>query len=1128
MASIFDKAKDLLKQVQSNPVQIFNAVTNPLQFGTKQIVSNPQFKPTVAKVGQIVQKAPVIQGPGSLNIGAQAYNWGVAEPVKSYGRSLERYGTNSLFRGTVGDSIEDTLNLLTNPIASRIATPILKTGGNLTVKGSKALGQIGSLKLGPTFSTTTPPIQSKAPLLPGLQAPSGSQTNITANLPKLSSTSDYIKELTKRQQQAGSVGKSGISQKVGNFLADIKAKLVDETSPITDILSSAEKRNKFKVLPKEDVRLQIDRVLRSNTLASQFASDNGLVDAIKKAPDINALDQYMIAKQASAVEKQGIKTGRDLTRDQQLIQDLSPQYEVYAQTVNQYSRKLLDYSVKTGLISQKLADDLIQKHPEYVPLQRVFNELEKGTLPGNVSKGVASLSKQSVVQKLQGSEREIASPIESLLLKTQDAFSQGERNKAAQMLTSYHQLPGNPFQLEPLRTAENVTRRQEILGGLKLLFEDTRKIAGYVSTENKAIRKIDTRKNVYGRELNKLIDQAQTMASEFEPSSNINNVLDKVLTRERRIFQLEGELSAGKNVKARQELITLLGERKDSIKDLRGELTNVRDISKVPGQQTISVLRNGIKETWVAPKEIVEAAKSLNVEQMGLLGKILSGPTRMLQLGATGLNIPFVVTNLLKDEVTGFINSNKAASTSILNPVNYVRSLFAAVGHDELYKDLIRNAGGGTSFDIARSAPSQTVQKLRSPIATTVRNPMQLLRAVEDLIGRSEEFGRIKNFAGTKQALLKSGRTLEDANLLGAQAARENTANFARRGSYGRVLNWVIPFFNAGIQGARQLTRSFQNQPVQTSAKVALTIFTPIAATTSWNLSDPQRKQIYMDIPEYEKQNNIVIIPENPTQDAQGRWNVIKIPLPPGLSNLGTLVRRPLEQASGLDPVRFGEVANNLFTAVTSVDLSSPNKIASTFTPQIIKPAVEAVTNTNLFTGRKIVPEYLKDKPAALQTNAGVSPTATKIGGVLNMSPLMVENLASTTLGGLGNQLLGKESAVGNIERRFSKASGGVMLDKIYTDSTQVQGIESQAKKLVEAGKTQEALKLIKDNKPLLVQGKLIKAARSEVDKLQEAKNKVKSDTRLTPEQKEKVLVLIQKRLLMLSTGYNKLQSKNN
>lgn len=775
---------------------------------------------------------------------------------------------------------------------------------------------------------------------------------------------NYLQELTGKQKTAASSGTPGIRDKGKSFLATLKSSIVDSTSPIEDALSAAEKQGKFKVLPRNDVRLQIDRVLRSPTLASQFAKDNGMVDVIRQAPDLDALNQYLIAKQASKVAENGVTTGRNAVKDQQLIQELGSVYEPLARQVNQYSQKLLDYSVSSGLIDESLATQLKQQYPDYVPLQRIFNELETTGRTGVSNRPIASLSKQSVVQKLKGSEREIANPIESLLLKTGDAFNQGERNIAAKQLASYKDLPG------------------------------------------------------------------------FE-----------------------------------------------------GLLTELKGDAKAP--HTISFLDKGVKRTFATTPELEAAAKSLDKEQLNTVVKIMSYPTRLLQLGATGLNASFTLTNLFKDQMTSFVNSDTSVRSSLLNPINFGKALFAAVKHDDLYDEVVRNAAGGTSYDISRQQPELSVAKIRSDknlkskIAYTVRNPGELLRAIENVIGRSEELGRIQNYRGTKTALLGEGRTAEDAALLGAKAARENTANFARKGNIGQVINYMIPFFNAGIQGSRQLVRSFQNKPKATSAKVALTVFTPLAAATSWNLSDPTRKKIYEDIQEHEKENNIIIIPNGATQDAKGKWNVIKIPLPPGLSNLGTLVRRPMEQAEGLDPVRFGEIANNLLSATTSLN-TDPSKLASTLTPQFAKPIVEAASNTNLFTGAQIVPTYMANLPKEDQVRDNTSGTTRLIGKATNTSPLMVQNAISTMTGGVGQQLLnasdtllnkagkipeeqiGGESVGANLKRRFRQASGNKSLEAGYDNSLSQDQMEKY-KTLVKSdkGKGEKYLNEVLDNRKL-------------------------------------------------------------
>lgn len=776
-------------------------------------------------------------------------------------------------------------------------------------------------------------------------------------------TSTYLKDLEKSQNSARSTARPGLKQTVSGLYKDIRRRLVDSTAPIEDVLNEAEKKGKFQVLPSQDVRLQIDRVLRAPTLAGQFVKDQGFDQVIKNAPDLHVLDQYLIAKQATKVAEYGKETGRDLAKDANLVKELGPEYEQFAQKVTQYGKSLLDYSVNTGLVSKELATQLKTQYPDYVPLNRIFNELEQGRSPG--TKAIASLSRQSVVQKLKGSTREIESPVASLLGKTQTAFEQGEKNIAAQQLASYKDLPG---------------------------FKDI-------------IR----------------------------------------------------ELSPGENAK-----------------------------------HTISFLENGVKKTFEVTPEIENAAKSLSREQIGLIGQIFRAPTRALQLGATSLNVGFTGANAVKDQITNLVLSKKPLATSILNPNNFVRSLFSAVKHDDLYQDMVRNAGGGTSFDIVRSAPSLSIEQIRAQRSKigkaiyTIKNPEQLLRTAEDIIGRSEELNRIQVYRGTKQALLKEGRTLKDAELLAGKAARETTTNFARSGEWGRVLSWMVPYFNAGVQGSRTLVRNIQQRPAQTGFQMATSVFMPVAAATAWNLSDPTRKTAYEDLQDFEKEGNIIIVPPNPTKDERGKWNVIKIPLPQGISQLSSLVRRPIEQAQGLDPVKFSEVASNLLQAGTSVN---PSQLASSFTPQAVKPFVEAKTNKNLFTGNPIVPEYQKDLPPEEQVNQYTSGTARKIGGLAGISPKVVENAVGTSFGGVGKQVLNASDRLLNkmgqipeeqiagepfetgIQRRFVSASGGKQEDLSRAKEGQQQLFRRKAIELIVAGNLQDAKKIRDETGIMITKG---------------------------------------------------------
>jgi hypothetical protein len=125
------------------------------------------------------------------------------------------------------------------------------------------------------------------------------------------------------------------------------------------------------------------------------------------------------------------------------------------QALKTYSHGLLDTAVGYGLISKELATTLKKKYPNYVPVNRIFNEDEGASFKGNGS-GHASIGSQSVVKKIKGSEREIESPLASMLTKSVDVVKEGERNKAAALLASYRDLPDNPFNLREMKSTETV------------------------------------------------------------------------------------------------------------------------------------------------------------------------------------------------------------------------------------------------------------------------------------------------------------------------------------------------------------------------------------------------------------------------------------------------------------------------------------------------------------------------------------------------------------------------------------------------------------------------------------------------------------------------------------------------
>lgn len=715
-------------------------------------------------------------------------------------------------------------------------------------------------------------------------------------------TQQYLNQQIKAQKVARKAGQPTGLNRIKAPLSDAKTKLIDSLAPIEGTLNQ-------KVTAKNataHITPQLDRVLRADTIGAQYIKDNGLAKVIQNAPNTKELDQYLIAKHSADLEKNGITTGRNSAADANLVKQLGSKYEPHAQALKQYSQGLLDTATNYGLISKELSTHLKEKYPNYVPVNRIFGEDELQGAPKGIGAGKASIGKQTVVQKIKGSTRQIESPLSSLVDKTVQVVKEGERNKAAQILTGYRDLPGNPFQLRELSKSEAIGTKP-----------------------------------------------------------------------------------------------------------------------------VVSVIENGETRRFETTREIADAAKSLNKEQLGLVGRVLSVPTRVLRLGATGLNPAFALSNVTKDSVSAFINGSHPLRASVLNPKVFVEALKASVNHESgAYGELVRQGAGGTSFDISRNAPVQNVRAIRmaknapSKVLYTVTKPSQLLRAAENAIGRSEEFNRALQYYANKQAALKGGASIEQAQILGAHAARNNTVNFARAGDFGRVANSVLPYLNAGIQGSRTLLRNLKERPAQTTAKLAITAFFPTAVVTAWNTSDPERKAAYDDIKPYEKQGSLIIVPPHPVKDDNGKWNVIKIPVSQEIANLNDIVRNGVETAVGDGSIKLADLLGNAVGTVTSINASTKRQVYNQITPQGLKPGLEDLTNQNLFTGNAIVPESQKNLPGPDQIGKSTTGTATQLGKLLNLSPRKIDNFISTTGAGLG------QNAV-NLSDKALASSGVIKPDQV-------------------------------------------------------------------------------------------------
>lgn len=409
--------------------------------------------------------------------------------------------------------------------------------------------------------------------------------------------------------------------------------------------------------------------------------------------------------------------------------------------------------------------------------------------------------------------------------------------------------------------------------------------------------------------------------------------------------------------------------------------------------EKLAYLDNGKKVEIEVPKLVAKEMKNLNGVLPDGLDKVISVlamPAKTLRAGATGLNPIFVASNLVRDQIQsaisgGVISSIKGTPKALLatfgrgEKANVLKAELARAG---LGGSEYRMTYGGNKGELLKQLQAEhkwangTMEKLRHPINT-----------LADIIGITENFTRAQQYFGTN-----------GDELAKAQASRNNTLNFSRGGSVVKVLNKIIPFLNAGVQGGRQTVNLVKERPVHTGVATAV-IGGVILAADAINKSDERRKELWDRVSDSDKKTNIIAFtPDahyNPeTNRIEG---LIKIPMPQIFYPL-----LDLQNAKGTIPEKGLKIASDIFTAVSGIDVDNP---ISQLTPTAVKPMLEQFTNKNFFTGRELVSDYDKNKRPDEKGAKYSSGIARGIANLTGIDAPVVDNYITGFTGSLGGDM---------------------------------------------------------------------------------------------------------------------------
>lgn len=456
------------------------------------------------------------------------------------------------------------------------------------------------------------------------------------------------------------------------------------------------------------------------------------------------------------------------------------------------------------------------------------------------------------------------------------------------------------------------------------------------------------------------------------------------------------------------------------------------------GYDTLNFMENGKKVSYEVPKMVASEMKRLNrvlPEGVEKVISVLSMPAKTLRGGATSLNPVFAASNLVRDQlqttITGNIGANiKGTPKAFLATFGFgekADNLRAELSRQGIIGSEYRQTYGYKQGDLM--AELQKEHKLSKKATDRLKHPID---ALNDLIGRTEYFTRAQQYFGT------DGDTTTKS-----QAARNNTLNFSRGGESIMVINKIVPFLNAGVQGGRQMTAQLVKRPARTA--LALAAWTGIAmAAKGISESDEKKKELYDRVSDYEKRTNLVLFDKDAKYNPEtGRIDgLVKIPIPQFLYPITDLMNNLKDS-----PDALLKTAGNIFEVFTGLDTENP---VNQLTPTAIKPFIEAATNTNTFTKQDIVSDYDKNKLPQDKGAKYTTGAARFLSSLTGVDAPIIDNFIANWSGGLGKDLA--KVLTDNPDNQ--KDGGGI--GRIFTEGAYRRfgsaGADSQYKMAMDSG----------------------------------------------------------------------------
>lgn len=339
--------------------------------------------------------------------------------------------------------------------------------------------------------------------------------------------------------------------------------------------------------------------------------------------------------------------------------------------------------------------------------------------------------------------------------------------------------------------------------------------------------------------------------------------------------------------------------------------------------------------------------------------------------------------------------------------------------------------------------------------------------------------------------------------------------NFSKRGLSPTVhmVSTLIPFFNAQIQGLDVLYKAFTKQmPMNERLAIREKLWTCgllLAGMSVAYAMAMQDDETYKNARPEEKYGNwFVPVP--------GFDQMVRLPIP---FELG-YVFKALPEAI-VNTLANEEGGAEALKAGTHIVKQMVPGLSNYFLPQAVKPALETLLGTSIFTGRSIESSREQMVEPGFRYRDNTTELAKEVGELTGFSPVKMEYLIRGYTGGMGIALLqalsapfgssGPEGATKRLSdlpilgTLFQPNDASGIIDATYERMKQVNQVKETYEGLMEKGRTADAQKYIATRMDEMALASVAGSFREYMGQITEFERGIRASS-MTPDQKREKL----------------------